>query len=292
MTLEKLNQELKKLNYVENTQKNTNTNFNYMGLNFEESPIPKMPRWNFFKDADISVIKGNRFSFVPAHTHDFIELAYMYSGSCYQYLNNQKFEFKQGQLLLMDKNIVQRIGYTGENDIVVNILIKNSSTIDRLLHNLSGSGNIITRFLKSTVLKTTNNNFIICDLTKNIIAENLIDNIIIADIMHCKDIQPAVDLMMSALLNQLESTIVQSQIDFDTQTTDNILDVLKFIEQNYPTTNLEKTSKYFGYNMNYLSNKIKKTTGQTFKDLRERKISCVNAQKISKLYRNRECLPL
>ena len=25
---------------------------------------------------------------------------------------------------------------------------------------------------------------------------------------------------------------------------------------------------------------------------RERKISCVNAQKISKLYRNRECLPL
>ena len=51
----------------------------------------------------------------------------------------------------------------------------------------------------------------------------------------------------------------------------NILEILKYIERNYSSTNLKLTSEHFGYNMNYLSNKIKSSTGQTYKEIIEQR---------------------
>lgn len=46
-----LDKKIRSLNYVENTQRKNHANYNYMKLNFKESPIPKMPKYNFLNMA-------------------------------------------------------------------------------------------------------------------------------------------------------------------------------------------------------------------------------------------------
>lgn len=125
-----------KLNDVEKEQELYGGNVNYMDLDYINHPIPQMPRWDFFKNGDIAVNKNNRFSYVPAHTHNFIEMNYMYSGKCTQYINDEQITLKAGDLIIMDKDIVQRIDYTNENDILVNVLIKDNSAIDKIFRYL------------------------------------------------------------------------------------------------------------------------------------------------------------
>ncbi|KAF0426505.1 helix-turn-helix domain-containing protein [Pediococcus acidilactici] len=267
-----LDKKIRDLNYVEETQRKNHANYNYMRLNFKESPIPKMPKYNFFKHGDLTIVKGNRFSYVPAHTHDFIELNYMYSGNCIQSLNNEQFEFKQGQLLLMDKNTVQKIGYTGENDTIINILLKNSLTVTHLLELLAGQTNPVTDFLQNCNLKTTNHNFMIFDLPAESLSRSLIMDLFYAVFVSAHTINNHVlELLFSTLITQLPPLVSHHHLNFTADSNVELLAILKYIEQHYSTTNLQYTSKHFGYNMNYLSNKIKAATGQTFKELIEQR---------------------
>lgn len=267
-----LDKKIRSLNYVENTQRKNHANYNYMKLNFKESPIPKMPKYNFFKHGDLTMVKGNRFSYVPAHTHDFIELNYMYSGSCIQSLNNEQFEFTEGQLLLMDKNTVQKIGYTGENDVIINILLKNSLTITKILDLFSGQSNAVTDFLQNCNLKTTNHNFMIFDLPAQSLSRSLImDLLFVAFESAHKNNNQVLKLLFSTLITQLPPLVSHHHLNFAADNNAELLAILKYIEQHYSTTNLQYTSKHFGYNMNYLSNKIKAATGQTFKELIEQR---------------------
>ncbi|UWF34436.1 AraC family transcriptional regulator [Pediococcus acidilactici] len=267
-----LDKKIRDLNYVEETQRKNHANYNYMKLNFKESPIPKMPKYNFFKHGDLTIVKGNRFSYVPAHTHDFIELNYMYSGNCIQSLNNEQFEFKQGQLLLMDKNTVQKIGYTGENDTIINILLKNSLTVTHLLELLAGQTNPVTDFLQNCNLKTTNHNFMIFDLPAESLSRSLIMDLFYAVFVSAHTINNHVlELLFSTLITQLPPLVSHHHLNFTADSNVELLAILKYIEQHYSTTNLQYTSKHFGYNMNYLSNKIKAATGQTFKELIEQR---------------------
>ncbi|QOS76939.1 helix-turn-helix domain-containing protein [Paenibacillus sp. JNUCC31] len=52
-----------------------------------------------------------------------------------------------------------------------------------------------------------------------------------------------------------------------TQNKVTIIEILKYIENHYMDCTLTSTADHFNFNPNYLSTLIKKTTGQTFKDL-------------------------
>lgn len=56
----------------------------------------------FFKNKDIYISKHNRFADYPYHTHQFLELNYMYSGSSEQIIEGNKETLHEGELLLLD----------------------------------------------------------------------------------------------------------------------------------------------------------------------------------------------
>ncbi|MCE2139006.1 AraC family transcriptional regulator, partial [Streptococcus thermophilus] len=66
---------------------------------------------------------------------------------CTQYINGEKVTLHQHNLILMDKDIVQQIESTGSNDILINILLKNDSTMNQLFDYIAVSTNEITQFL-------------------------------------------------------------------------------------------------------------------------------------------------
>jgi len=259
-------------NEVETQQKNSHGNANYMDLDYINNPIPQMPRSDFFKDGDIAVTKNNRFSYVPAHTHSFIELNYMYAGSCTQYINGEKVVLHQHNLILMDKDIVQQIESTGTNDILVNILIKDDSTMNQLFDYIPVSSNEITQFLyNASRINTLHNNFILFDLNQREVAIKLIESLIIKGLTTDRQRNRSMGLLLSTLIIELSQSIEQEYINFSDNTDDNLLPIIQYINQHFTDVSLSDVSQKFSYNTNYLGNKLKDATGKTFKELIDRR---------------------
>lgn len=262
-----------KMTKVEKLQNHFGGNVNYMDLDYIHNPIPKMPQWNFFNDGDIDITKNNRFSYVPAHTHSFIEFNYMYSGSCTQYINDVKTILHQHDLLVMDKDVVQRIDYTNENDILVNILVKTDSPYEAIFDSIPQSTNEITQLLyNGTRVNSLHNNFMLFNLSLSEVALNLINALIGIGISqssaHRKD---SLRFIFSSLLLELPDLTTDKSINFADSSSDDLLPVLKYIEENFATISLNEVSEIFKYNTNYLGNKIKTNTGKTFNELIERR---------------------
>lgn len=71
----------------------------------------------------ITIRPHTRFVHFPPHTHNYIEVVYMCSGSTTHYLNDTVVKAEKGDLLFLNKNTVQEILPAGENDIAVNFII-------------------------------------------------------------------------------------------------------------------------------------------------------------------------
>lgn len=271
MTSRRLDTILYALDEVEKIQQIHNININDQNLNYQSEEIPRMPKEAFFKEGDIFINKHHRFSYMPEHTHNFIEFNYMYSGSCTQYINDEKITLHTHQVILMDKDIRQRIDYIGENDILVNILVKDDSVMDLLRQHVSESTSLVTKFMyNASQVHAFHNNFMIFNLRDNEIAQNIIESLI----MKFYDDSPlkykSMYTMMALLLGELSRSIDKETSTFSDDES-SILPLLRYIDEHYDTVTLAALSRHFGYNTNYLGNKLKEETGSTFKELLDKK---------------------
>ncbi|GAA3200074.1 AraC family transcriptional regulator [Lentilactobacillus kefiri] len=269
---ESLKSQLFRMTKVEKLQNHFGGNVNYMDLDYINDPIPRMPQWDFFEDGDIDVTKNNRFSYVPAHTHSFIEFNYMYSGSSIQYINDTKTVLHEKELLVMDKDVVQRIDYTNKNDILINIIIKTDSPYEDVFESVPQSTNEITQLIyNGTRVNSLHNNFMLFDLKDAETPRSLMNALIATGMNHSAHRQESLRFIFSALILELPNLITHKSINFADSSSDDLLPVLKYIESNFATTTLSDVSSVFRYNTNYLGNKIKTNTGKTFNELIERR---------------------
>ncbi|EOH94442.1 hypothetical protein I588_00308 [Enterococcus pallens ATCC BAA-351] len=256
---------------VETLQRQSGKNINEMNLNYEESIVPKIPVVDFFEEGNIFINKHPRFSHTPAHTHSFVEFNYVYTGSCVQWINGDRVALSQGQLILMDRNIIQQIDYVGEEDLILNILVQDSSIPTELLNNLAQSEDIVTQFIvQASQKQASHNNFMVFDLTEQKIAKQLIE------LMALKFFQPqrnkarSLNLLLSALLVELSNTTTLYTNNTYSEKKE-IFQLLKYINDHYCEVSLKQLGDHFGYNKNYISNMIKAKTGSTFQELIDQK---------------------
>lgn len=282
MFSQRLDRILHEHNDVERRQLSTVSNFNYMNLDFSGDAVPRMPEWIFFKDGSIAVTKSNRFSYVPEHTHSFIEMNYMYSGRCTQYINNELVELHQGSLIMLDKAVPHRISYTDEDDILVNILVQENADIASMFTMVPESLNVISQLIANVGnASTLHDNLIVFDLEGHAVPTNLVEVLIEQGLSEPPSVgrNRAMELVLSALVIELKALISKSVIDFGNIQAEQVAPIISYINQHYATVSLVSVADRFGYNPNYLSNKLKKATGEGFQELLDRR-RLIEAQKM------------
>lgn len=257
-------------NYIEERQLEYGQNFNYDGWDYIRNPIPEIPLGSLFNDGEIAVTKSNRFSYVPAHTHEFVEMNYIFKGSSHQLLNGQKRDLHAGELLLLDHSMVHRIGYSGQNDLTANILLRDAETVSKIISNTGRKSEVVS-FLRQTAMpgKLGHSNYMIFDLNKHPAAKDLADLIIYKGL--CRENNAnLMNLLMTALVEELPSCLTVNYSDFTVR--DQALEeIVLYINAHFSSVSLTELSQKFSYNPNYISNLIKAKTGKTFKELVERR---------------------
>lgn len=268
MDFEELKIKLWQENKIEREQRLEGHNVNDQHLPFEEIAIPKMPEANFFTDGNIFINKHHRYSEMPAHTHEFVEFNYMLSGHCVQYVNEQRIDLQAGEILLMDKDIVQRIEPLGQDDILINILLKGDSITTGIIVNMVKSNGLVNEFLLSASNDYSDHNaFIYFRSGQKKEVQEIVHKMILEYYQKENYYMRSINLLLSLLMIELTRVIEIDSLENSQEQDEEIVTILRYIEGHFTALTLSDLAQYFGYNSNYMSNKLKKETGYSFQKL-------------------------
>lgn len=212
---------------------------------------------------------NDRFNSVPPHRHSFIELIYVYSGSCQQTINEVAIQMKTGDICLLDTNVTHTITTHSEEDIVINCLMRKSYFDLSFLSRLSGN-DLLSRFFVHAIFQSKDyNNYILFPASKQETIPHVMKNLLCEyyDPGLCSQeiINSYMIILFSELLRIYRKTLPMEQ----TQTTTNeqVTDILDYLQTNFNTVDLTSTAAHFNFNPSYLSRFIKQTTGKSFMEI-------------------------
>lgn len=268
--MEKLRDFLLQEDSVETRQRiNNGKNINDMGLGYGPGIIPKIPKDSFFKHSYVAVTKQHRYSYMPAHTHSFLEFNYQFSGKSVQQLNGREFILEPGNLLVMDRSLIQRYGYMGTNDLLVNVLLDLEQLPPSFYPNIQPAKGLSRLLYNAENKRANHDNFLIYDLKKAPEVIDIWEELMYFVFMDQKPYATRERLMEAALSCLPEPKVTHIYVSNTSE--DSINEVMEYINQHYVDVSLAEVSEHFGYNKNYLGNKLKQDTGLSFGELLDRK---------------------
>ena len=219
----------------------------------------------------IEIRTHTRFVHFPVHTHNYIEVIYMCSGSTTHIIDGKKLVLHTGDLLFLNQNVTQEVLPANLNDVAVNFIIL-PQFFDFVFTMLGEEKNLLRDFLVGCLCSSETQirylHFKVADILP---IQNLIENLI----WNLKNDSPnnrhinqvTMGLLFLQLLNHTDQMYASSH-PFDEKL---ILYVLHYIDEHYKDASLTELAKELGYDVYWLSRTIKKYTGQTYKELLQNK---------------------
>ena len=214
----------------------------------------------------IDVRKHTRFVSFPPHSHDYVEVLYMCTGSTHHRVNGKEVILKAGELLFLNQHTTHEIAPAGEGDIGINFLILPQFFNQPLLL-LGNAHNPLRDFVIGCL--TDDNpaadylHFTVSDVLP---VQNLVENLIWTLMNREPNRHSIQQMTMGLLFLELVNHVGHEEI---TTSPDSrwALTVLNYIESHYADAELQALAETLHYDVSWLSREIRRTTGKTFTDL-------------------------
>ena len=231
---------------------------------------------NFVVDKDKMLARGRlidirphtRFVHFPEHTHNYIEIIYMCSGTTTHIINRKvRVLLQQGELLFLNSNARQEILPAGEGDVAVNFIV-----LPEFFHQafqMVEEDNVVRDFLVGTLQrKHEGMDFIHFQVSDVLPVQNLVENLVWS--LLCEEggrsavNQTTMALLIQQLSRHTERIRVVGPDQFDRRL---LFSVLRYIEDNYREGTLTELAEMTRQPVSGLSRFIKRESGQTFQQL-------------------------
>ncbi len=223
---------------------------------------------NFLNKNDlITIRKHTRFIEFPEHSHNYVEVQYVYSGSITQYCDGKEVKLKSGQILFLNQNVTHRVLKAGKDDIVINFLIKPAFFNDIL--SLTKSDNNLLKFLMGTIytheVRSEYLHFKVSEIREiqQAMSEIIIElyepsqNTEIHDIL----MKLNVAKLFTLLIKHIDKLEVSSEDAFEAQL---MFQIINYIDSDFSTGSLKDLSAIINIPDYKISKMIKKNTGKNF----------------------------
>lgn len=216
---------------------------------------------------NFAVVKQDRFEEVPLHLHEWIELSYVYSGSCTLMVNKTEVRLEAGQMILIGQNTPHAVRKCGQEDIMVNFLLMREYLNGAFFERLSQDHYLTQFFIDnlSTTMKDRGYVVFSPDPTANRLAD-LTSQFLCEFYEPSLTFGPILDGLFTLIICELINLFQQGMI-LDHSSVDHLYAVLRYIESNCGSCTLASTAAYFHIHPNYLSAYIRQQTGTTYKEL-------------------------
>lgn len=220
----------------------------------------------FMKPGDKIVIsRQDRFNTVYAHKHDYIELCYVWSGSCNQTIEGKQVVTGQGDVCIFDTQAVHSIEAAQENDILINILMRPEFFDAAFLSRMTRQG-IVSEFLVDAVTRSRKKkHYLYFPAHKNSRVHDIMEHILLEFFNADLGMEEVLESYVIILFTELLRTMRDDSREKDSVSREvQILELLAYIEENYEHCTLTEMGKAFGLHGNYLTALLKEKTGRSF----------------------------
>lgn len=234
----------------------------------------------------ITFMKHPRFVEINLHKHDFLEVSYAYFGDFTQVINDQVVEMKEGDLTILDTDVVHTINKVEEDTIIINILLRkdyfNQGILARLTEN-----DLISEFVIDAIYKPnidgrflyfpSHRNDKIRQYISTAMCEYFNPDVAANEVINCNIILLFTELLRISKKSNL-------QVNDTAPLKNSLVEILNYIEENYLTTSLTEVAQQYHFHPNYLSRFFKENLGKTFSEmiqelrLRQAKLLLENTQ--------------
>lgn len=219
----------------------------------------------------IQVRKHTRFIHFPKHSHDYVEMIYMCSGSTRHRINEKDVVLDTGELLILNQKAAHEIFPAGEEDIAINFIIL-PEFFDYGIRMMDQEENTLRQFIIDC-LKGENeaSGYLHFKVAEVLPVQNLIENLIWTIHNRQPNKRSINQATMGLLFLQLMNHMDKLDTDMETEEQRLTLSVLQYIEEHYRDGELSWLAKQLHYDLYWLSREIKKQTGCTYTELVQKK---------------------
>ena len=208
-----------------------------------------------------------RFREFPEHTHDFIEIMYVCSGSITHVIGAETVTVSEGDLIILGKSTKHSILPASACDVGVNLIIS-ADLFEILLNTLRYDSSLSTRTLEG-LLGRDGNRYRVFNTSSDIEITNLLENMIYSELIRPSTDGYVLEQSLKLLLCYL-CALPEPPLSADTEDTyveQTKKRVLKYIRTSYSSATLTESAQMLGLSPSYLSRWICSAFGMTFKEL-------------------------
>lgn len=217
----------------------------------------------------ITIRPNTRFVDFPPHTHDYIEVVYMCSGSTVHIINGNTVTLKEGELLFLSSYAVQEIKRAGENDIAVNFVIL-PQFFDKSLDMLGEEETPLKRFIiDSLSSKPSGSGYLHFKVSDILPIQNLVENLLYTLISDTTNKRQINQITMGLLILQLIG--LTDRLSVEDKDDALLIEVFRYIEENYNSGSLNALASRLHCDIYWLSREVKRRTGKTYTQLLQEK---------------------
>jgi len=221
------------------------------------------------EEKQIRICQQSRFIRILEHSHEHVELIYMYSGQNIYKVNGSEIMLRSGELLLLNQRAVHGNQAPGEHDIIINFVVKPLFFV-KTLDMMGDKESELRKFLLNCLCMRNQTgahfHFKVSDvLPVQALLESMIWSLVNEVHYQQNENQYTMGLLFLHLFNHADKAHSNSKQD------NQILVILQYVEENYANGTLSELAKLLGYDVEWLSTTIKRLTGTTFKQLQRNK---------------------
>ena len=211
-----------------------------------------------------------RFTPHYRHMHTYVEINYMYSGSCINKVDGRDIEMQAGDFIFMKPGSVHSILWTGEDDILINIILMPHAASVILDKTLIGA-NVLSSFLIEALYSDTtrpNHVFLKMRGTESIqnamarlMCEYFDPNVVAAEVLTESYLRTVFALLWRRVLYPEKAIYAKKP-------NTKVAEILSYIRENCLDCTRDSVALHVGYNRNYISSLLVEHYGKSFVDIR------------------------
>lgn len=215
----------------------------------------------------IQVRPHTRFVHFPKHTHNYIEVIYMCSGSTRHIVNGEEVILRQGELLFLSQKATQEIYPAGEDDIAVNFIVL-PEFFQYGLDMMEPEENLLRSFVIDCLRgEKENGGYLHFKVADVLPVQNLVENLIWTIWNRQPNRRRTNQATMGLLFLQLMNCMDRLETDEHAGQQKLVILVLSYIENHYRDGGLARLAQDLHYDVSWLSREIRRQTGKTYTEL-------------------------
>lgn len=220
--------------------------------------------------------RNSRFNPVPEHIHTYMEMSYVYAGTCPQVVNGRNVTLRENQVLLLDSNCPHSISELGPNDVTISVIVS-KPYLQQLLADALDSSNMVANFLLNVLNEQTDHNrYVRFHTQDNRRVRRYFQELLCEYFTPSTGAETIILHLLQLILAELVNAYEEACANRDRSTAGkrvSVIPIIRYIEDNYLTCTQESVAEHFYISPNYVSTLLKKHTGMTYRQ-------AVQAQKL------------